>query len=78
MCVCVCVYVCACAQLCLTLCDPMGYSPPASSVHGTLQTRILEWVAISFSRGSSQLRDQTLVSYTGRRIVYHCTTRGIL
>ena len=45
--------VCVCAQLCLTLCDTMGYSPPASSVHGTLQTRILEWVAISFSRGSS-------------------------
>ena len=40
-----------CAQLCLTLCDTMGYSPPASSVHGTLQTRILEWVAISPFRG---------------------------
>ena len=49
--VCVCVCVCVCAQLCLTLCNPMGYSPPASSVHGILQTRILEWVAISFSRG---------------------------
>ena len=40
-------------QSCLTLCDPMDGSPPGSSVHGTLQARILEWVATSFSRGSS-------------------------
>ena len=40
------------AQLCLTLCDPMDYSPPGSSVYGISQARILEWVAISFSRGS--------------------------
>ena len=39
-------------QPCLTLCDPMDYSPPGSSVHGILQARILEWVAIPFSRGS--------------------------
>ena len=39
--------------LCLTLCDPMDCSPPGSSVHGILQARILEWVAIPFSRGSS-------------------------
>ena len=45
------------AQSCLTLCDPMNYSPPGSSVHGILQARILEWVAIPFSRGSSQPRD---------------------
>ena len=38
---------------CLTLCDPVDCSPPGSSVHGILQARILEWVAISFSRGSS-------------------------
>ena len=44
-------------QLCLTCCDPMDCSPPGSSVHGILQARILEWVAISFSRGSSQPRD---------------------
>ena len=50
------------AQSCLTLCDPMDYSPPGSSVHGILQARILEWVAISFSRGSSQPRDQTGIS----------------
>ena len=50
------------AQLCLTLCDPMYCSPPGSSVHGILKARILEWIAISFSRGSSQPRDQTQVS----------------
>ena len=40
-------------QSCLTLCDPMGHSPPGSSVHGILQARILEWVSAPFSRGSS-------------------------
>ena len=51
---CVCVYVCVLVtQLCLTLCDPVYYRPPGSSVHGILQAKILEWVAISFSRGSS-------------------------
>ena len=45
---------------CPTLCDPVGCSPPGSSVHGILQARILEWVAMSFSRGSSWPRDQTL------------------
>ena len=41
------------AKSCLTLCNPMDCSPPGSSVHGILQARILEWVAIPFSRGSS-------------------------
>ena len=41
------------AQLCLTLCDPMDHSLSSSSVHGILQARILEWVSIPFSRGSS-------------------------
>ena len=50
------------AQWCPTLCNPMYYSPPSTSVHGIVQTRILEWVAIAFSRGSSQPRDQTRVS----------------
>ena len=54
--------MCLVAQLCPTLCDPMDCSPPGSSVHGILQARILEWVAISFSRGSSSPRDQTQVS----------------
>ena len=49
-------------QSCLTLCDPMHCSPPGFSVHGILQTRILEWVAISSSRESSRPRNQTLVS----------------
>ena len=47
-----------CAQSCLTLCDPMDHSPPDSSVHGIFQARRLEWAAISFSRGTSQPRDQ--------------------
>ena len=47
------------AQSCPTLCNPMDYSPPGSSVHGILQARILEWVAIPFSRGSSPPRDRT-------------------
>ena len=50
-------------QLYLTLCDSMDCSPPDSSVHGISQARILEWVAISSSRGCSRLRDQTQVSY---------------
>jgi len=50
------------AQSCLTLCDPMDCSLPGSSFHGILQARVLEWVAISFSRGSSQPRDGTQVS----------------
>ena len=50
------------AQSCQTLCEPMNCSPPASSVHGIFQARILEWVAISFCRGSSWPRDQTCMS----------------
>ena len=50
-------------QLCPTLCDPMDYTPPGSSVYGILQARILEWVAISFFRGASQPRDRTRMSY---------------
>ena len=56
---CVCVLV---AQSCPTLCDSMICSPPGFSVHGILQARILEWIAIPFSRGTSQPRNQTLVS----------------
>ena len=66
------------AQLCLTLCDTIDYSPPAFSVLGILQVRILEWVAISFSRGSSWSSDQIpvfWVSCIGKRILYYCTTR---
>ena len=49
-------------QSCLTLCDPMNYSPPGSSALGIFQERILEWVAMPSSRGSSQPRDRTQVS----------------
>ncbi|ADY76802.1 PP287 [Orf virus] len=45
------------AQSCPTFCDPMDCSLPGSSIHGILQAKTLEWVAISFSRGSSSLRD---------------------
>ena len=61
-------------QSCPTLCDPMDYSPPGSSVHGIFQERILEWVAISFSMESSQPRDRThvfCISCIDRWILYH-------
>ena len=51
-----------------SFCDPLDCSLPGSSVHGILQARILEWVAISFSRGSSQPRDQTPVFYIAGRL----------
>ena len=58
-------------QSCPTLCYPPG--PPGSSVHGSLQARILEWVAIPFSRGSSRARDGTRVSCTTGRVLYRAT-----
>ena len=60
-------------QSCPTL-DPMDRSLPGSSVHGILHTRILQWVAISFSRGSSQPRHRIHISHvscTGRQVLYH-------
>ena len=63
------------AQSCLTFCDPMNCSLPGSSVHGIFQARILEWVAISFSRGSSQPRVQTWVSCIAGRFFTIWTTR---
>ena len=59
---------CLVAQSRLTLSDPMDYSPPGSSVHGVLQARILEWVAMPSSRGSSRPRDQTRVSHFLRKV----------
>ena len=60
---CVCIYVCAkLLQSYLTLCDPMDCNLPKSSVHGTLQARILGRVAMPFTRGSSQPRDRTQIS----------------
>ena len=55
-------------QLCLILCDPMHCSPPGSSVHGRLQARTLDWVAMTFSRGSSPSRDRTWVSCIAGRL----------
>ena len=55
-------------------CDPMDCSPPGSSVHGILQARILEWVAISFSRGYSWPRNRTLIFCIHRQILYHWAT----
>ena len=59
---CVCVCVRAHIQLCTALCDPMNCSPPGSSVHGLLQARVLEWVPMPSSRGSSQPRAWTCIS----------------
>ena len=56
-------------QSCLTLCDPMDGGPPGSSVHVILQARILEWVAIPFSRESPQPRDRTWVSHIAGRFL---------
>ena len=64
------------SQSCLALCNPMDCSSPGSSVHGSLQTRILEWVAIPFSRGISQPRDRTWVSCIASRILYHLSHQG--
>ena len=61
-------------QLCPTLCDPIDYSLTYSSVHGILQTRTPEWVAMPSSRGSTQTRDRTCVSYVcciGGQVLYN-------
>ena len=74
---CMCLSVCAPIQSCPALCDLIDESPPGSSFHGIFQARILEWVAISSSRGFSEGRDRTWVSCIsciGRQILYHCTT----
>ena len=64
------------AQSCPTLCNPVDCNPPVSSVCGILQARILEWVAMSFSRGSSWLRDQTQVFCIAGRFVYGLSHQG--
>ena len=63
------------AQSCLTLCDPVDCSLPGCSVHGILQARILEWVAISFLRGSSRPSDQTWISHIAGRCFTLWATR---
>ena len=59
-------------RLCLTLCDSVGCSPPGSSVHGILQARIPQWVAIPSSRGSSQFGDQTCRQNLHCRQILYC------
>ena len=59
-------------------CDPVDYSWLGSSVHGTSQSRILEWVPIFFSRGSSLPRNQTSIPWIGRQILYHWATTEVL
>ena len=69
--------MCSVAQSCLTLCDPIDCSPPGFSAHGIIQARILEWVAISYSQGSSWPRDWTWVfcnSCVSRQILYYWKT----
>ena len=68
-------------QSCLTLCYPMDRSPPGSSVHGILQARMLEWVTIPFSRGSSWPRDWICVSYIsciGRQVFFTTRTPSLV
>ena len=69
------VKVCEVAQSCPTVCDPTDCSLPGSSIHGIFQARVLEWVAISFSRGSSWPRDRTWVSHTAGRLFTIWATR---
>ena len=64
-------------QSCPTLCNPVDRHLPSSSVHGILQARTMEWVAISSTRGSSQPRDRTCISCAScisRQILYHSAT----
>ena len=69
-------------QLCLTLCDPMDCRLPGSSVHGIFLAKILEWVTMPFSRGSSQPKDRTLIScvscIAGRFFTHWATWEALL
>ena len=72
-------HMCLVPQSCPTFCDPRVCSPPGPSVHGILQARIVEWVAISFSRGSFLARDATCVSRVsciGRWVLYLLSHQG--
>ena len=67
------------AQSCWTLCDPKDGSPPGSSVHGIVQARILEWITIPVSRGSSQPRDRTQVSrIVGRFFIFWAIAQTLM
>ena len=65
-------------QSCPTFCDPMDRNLPGSSVHGIFQAKVLEWVAISFSRGSFQPSNRTRVSCIAGRMLYHLSHQGSL
>ena len=71
------VHACSVTKLCPPLCNPMDHSPPGSFVDRIFQARILEWVSISSSQGSSRPKDRTRVSFIaciGRQIFYHLAT----
>ena len=68
--------LCRVALSCPTLCDPMDCRQPGFSIHGILQARMLEWVAMPFSRGSSQSRDQTQVSCIGGLVLHQLSYKG--
>ena len=68
---------CLVTKSCLSLCDTLDYRPPGVYVQGISQARILEWIAISFSRGSSQPRNQAGISCIDRWILYCWATREI-
>ena len=64
------------AQSCQTICDPMDCSPPGSSVHGILQARILQWVAIPFSRGFFPIQGLNAGLLHCRQFLYHLYHQG--
>ena len=66
------------AQSCPTLCSPMDYSLPGSSIHGILQARVLEWVAISFSRGIFPTQGSNPGLLHCRQTLYHLSHQGSL
>ena len=80
--VCVCVCVCSAAHSYSTLYHLMDCNPPGSSVHGIIQARILEWLDISSSRGSSgprfELASPPCSAYVGKQTVYHCASWAVL
>ena len=76
--VCVCTLAQSLSCVWLFVSNPMKCSPPGSSVRRIFQARLLEWVAISSSRGSFRPRDRTHVSYIGRQIIYHWATWEVL
>ena len=72
------IWLCLVIQSCLIRCDPVDCSLPGSSIHGILQAKILEWLAMPSSRGSSQPRDQTQLSHTAGGFFSHLGHQGSL